>query len=381
MKRLFLLFFIITSFISESFSQSKLLPDSIYSGKQGKMHVQGMALDSINGYLYLSFTNKLIKLDLSGKLIGSVTGFIGHLGDLDMSTDGKIYGSLEYKSDAIGKGIKKKLGISSEGEDGFYVAVFDGAKIVRPNMNAEKENLLFTVYIDEAVKDYQASITTKSGVLQHRFGCSGIDGIAFAPGIGEDSASKKFLYLAYGIYGDTTRMDNDHQIILKYDVSGWSKYAKGNDQENLHKSGPKKPLEKYFVKTGNTRYGIQNLAYDPSSGNLFAAVYHGSKSQFENSDLFVINGKLKPKNKRVQSGDQFYRVKTLALLQPEPEAEQQKPAGWFFKWGATGLHPLGNSLFYLSHDQKTKDGEQETTILKYKWVGKTSAPCIKVTSR
>ena len=79
--------------------------------------MQGVAVDKANGYVYFSFTDKLIKLDLSGKLIGSVTGFVGHLGDLDFSDDGKIYGSLEYKNDAIGKGIKKELGIQTSNED------------------------------------------------------------------------------------------------------------------------------------------------------------------------------------------------------------------------------------------------------------------------
>jgi hypothetical protein len=90
-------------------SQTIKLPDSIYSGKQGEFHVQGMVVDKAKGYVYFSFTNKLIKMDLSGKLIGSVTGFVGHLGDLDLAEDGKIYGSLEYKNDAIGKGDTKGI--------------------------------------------------------------------------------------------------------------------------------------------------------------------------------------------------------------------------------------------------------------------------------
>ncbi|MFD2146765.1 hypothetical protein [Mucilaginibacter antarcticus] len=80
--------------------------DSVYSGKQGTMHVQGVAVDEKSRCIYFSFTDKLIKVDMGGKLIGSVTGFVGHLGDLDITPAGKIYGSLEYKNDAIGKGSK-----------------------------------------------------------------------------------------------------------------------------------------------------------------------------------------------------------------------------------------------------------------------------------
>src|SRR5690606_31753040 len=260
---------------SQEVSSPAEWPDSIYSGKQGGLHVQSVAVDKKNGHVYFSFTDKLIKMDTSGKLIGSVTGFVGHLGDLDFNTDdGKIYGSLEYKNDAIGKGIKKELGMQdNNNRNGFYIAIFDGSRIVRPDMNAETEDLLRTVYLSEVVKDYEAEVQVGDKIKPHRFACSGIDGVAFAPAIGSSNSNKKYLYVAYGVYGDNDRDDNDNQVLLKYDVANWSKYAKHLLQDELHQSGPKNPLDKYFIKTGNTRYGIQNLAYDPSSGNLFAAVY------------------------------------------------------------------------------------------------------------
>lgn len=369
MKKILLSFLIFTSLTLKLQSQTIPLPDSIYSGKQGKMHVQGVVVDKVNGYVYFSFTDKLIKMDLSGKLIGSVTGFVGHLGDLDFGDDGKIYGSLEYKNDAIGKGIKKELGIETNNEDGFYIAIFDGSRIVRPDMNAEKEDLIRTVYIKEAVNDYKATVQVGNTKKPHRFACSGIDGVAFASSIGKSNTAKKFLYVAYGVYGDTTRNDNDHQVILKYDVSDWDKYAQPLSQKKLHHSGPKKPLEKYFVKTGNTRYGIQNMAYDPHTGNLFAAVYRGSKPQFPNYDLFVIDGHKKPVKNRIPSDNRNIKVKTLSLLNAGPKDAASGIRGWFFKWGATGLCPLGDGLFYISHNDKAKDGQQQSTIYKYKWVG------------
>ena len=369
MKKIILFLLVITAVALRCQSQIVPLPDSIYSGKQGNFHAQGVVVDKANGYVYFSFTDKLIKTDLFGKLIGSVTGFVGHLGDLDFSDDGKIYGSLEYKNDAIGKGIKKELGVQTSNEDGFYIAIFDGSRIVRPNMNAEKEDLLRTVYIREAVNDYAANV--KDGIEEkpHRFACSGIDGVAFAPAIGSSNSTKKFLYVAYGVYGDTARSDNDHQTILQYDVSDWGKYAQKLSQDKLHHSGPKKPLDKYFVKTGNTRYGIQNLAYDPYTGNLFAAVYTGSKTQFPNYDLFVIDGKKKPVKSYIRSDNQDIKVNTLSLLDAGPKDPGSGIRGWFFKWGATGLCPLGDGLFYISHNSKAKDGQQQSVIHKYKWVG------------
>jgi hypothetical protein len=369
MKKLIILLIIITGITLRCQAQTVSLPDSIYSGKQGNFHVQGFVVDKANKYVYFSFTDELIKTDLSGKLIGSVTGFVGHLGDLDFGDDGKIYGSLEYKNDAIGEGIKKKLGVQTSNEYGFYIAIFDGSRIVRPNMNAEKEDLLRTVYIKEVVKDYAANVKDGDEEKPHRFACSGIDGIAFAPSIGSSNTTKKFLYVAYGVYGDTARNDNDHQVILKYDVGDWGRYAQKLSQDKLHHSGPEKPLDKYFLKTGNTRYGIQNLAYDPYTGNLFAAVYFGSKMQFPNYDLFVIDGKKKPVISYIRSDNENIKVKTLSLLEAGPRDPRSGVRGWFFKWGSTGLCPLGDGSFYISHNSKAKDGQQQSMIYKYKWVG------------
>jgi len=374
MKKTILSLLLLTSLIHSALSQTINLPDSIYSGKQGSFHVQGVVVDQAKGYVYFSFTDKLVKTDLSGKLIGSVTGFVGHLGDLSFADDGKIYGSLEYKNDAIGKGIKKQLGVQTENGDGFYVAIFDASRIVRPDMDAEKENLIHTVYLKEPVNDYTATVKVGDKDEPHRFACSGIDGVAFAPAIGSTHRAKKFLYVAYGIYGDTARSDNDYQVILQYDVSNWEKYAQPLAQGKLHRSGPEKPLEKYFVKTGNTLYGIQNLAYDPFTGNLFAAVYRGTKPQFPNYDLFVIDGKKKPAQNYIPSNGRQLKVKTLSLLDAGIKDSKSGVNGWFFEWGATGLCPLGNGLFYISHPEKTKDSQQQTTLHKYKWLGGNQTP-------
>lgn len=377
MKRLFLSLIALLTLTFTASSQNFKLPDSLYTGKQGTFHVQGVAVDQAHGFVYFSFTNKLIKMDFSGKLIGSVTGFVGHLGDLDFGDDGKIYGSLEYKNDDIGKGIKNKLDVHNVNEDGFYIAIFDVARIVRPDMNAEKEDLLRTVYIKEAVDDYNAKVKVGNTEKEHRFACSGIDGVAFAPAIGS-KGGKKFIYIAYGVYGDTTRNDNDYQVILKYDTSDWSKYAQKLSQDQLHHSGPQKPVDKYFVKTGNTRYGVQNMAYDPYTGNLFTAVYRGSKSQYPNYDLFVIDGKKAPKTEMIPSDNQQIKVKTLSLVTTGPKDPKSGISGWYFPWGATGMHPMGDGTFYISHNLKTKDKQEQSTIYRYKWVGNQKDAFVRV---
>ena len=351
------------------YSQIKTLPNAIYSGAQGSFHVQGIVVDSVKGFAYFSFTDRLVKTDLQGRTIGSVTGFVGHLGDLAMAPDGKIYGSLEYKNDAIGKGIQKKLGTDAVTEDGFYVAVFDPLAIVRPDMNAEQEGLLSTIFLKEPTDDYNAEVIVNGRTVKHRFACSGIDGITFAPEIGSNASSKKFLYVAYGIYGDTSRNDNDHQVILKYDVVDWSKYSKKLSQQSLHRAGPAKPLEKYFVKTGNTKYGIQNLDYDPYTGLLFAAVYRGSKPQYPNYDLFVIDASKKATNTTIMQDGKPVQVSSLALWKAKDQDLSSGISGWYFPYGSTGLYPIGDGSFYLSHPGKTTDGKQETTIHRYLWLG------------
>lgn len=355
------------------------LPESIYSGKQGKFHVQSAAVDQENGVVYFSFTNKLVKTDLNGNLIGSVTGFVGHLGDLDFDPEsGKIYASLEFKNDAIGKGISSALGVERVSKDGFYIAIFDGSRITKPNMDAEKEDLLKTVYLKEVVEDYQATVKMGEKEIKHRFACSGIDGITLAPSIGNPKKGEKYLYVAYGVYGDTTRNDNDHQVILKYDIKSWDLYKGELSQNNLHQSGPKKPMEKYFVRTGNTRYGIQNLAYDAHTGNFFAAVYRGAKSHFPNYSLFVIDGHKEPIKRKIQSDNETIEVKTLSLLQAGIEDEASGIRGWNFKWGTTGLEPLGEGLFYISHHEKSDDGQQSTTLYKYRWTGDEDEAFVRV---
>lgn len=86
-------------------------PKIIRSGMFPEGHVQGIAIDQKQGYVYYSFTTSLIKTDLQGNLIGTVEGLTGHLGCIDINPEnGRVYGSLEYKNDAIGKDIFKRLG-------------------------------------------------------------------------------------------------------------------------------------------------------------------------------------------------------------------------------------------------------------------------------
>jgi hypothetical protein len=372
MKKILLLSVCLMLFILSGQAQKftpESLPDSIFSGKQGEFHVQGMAVDQVRGFIYFSFTDKLIKMDMSGHLIGSVTGLVGHLGDItfDPKTN-QVYASLEFKNDAIGEGISRELGLKNSNKIDFYIAMFNCAKMVKPDMNAQQGEVLRTAYLKEVVNDYRAVVKVGGRAVQHRFGCSGIDGITIGPSLGDPRSHQRYLYVAYGIYGDTSRNDNNHQVILKYDLAALNKSGRMLTQKDLHHSGPEAPLAKYFVLTGNTRYGIQNLAYDAYTGDFFAAVYTGTKPQFPNYNLFVIDGHQKPVKTSITSNNSTMKVESLSLLQAGLDDPKTGIRGWYFKWGSTGLFPLGDGYFYISHHKKI-DGQQATTVYKYKWVG------------
>ena len=111
------------------------LPKNIYSGAYRAGHCQGIAVDTKGGFVYYSFTTMLVKTDLAGRFLGSVTGLCGHLGCIAFDPDdGRVYGSLEYKNDAIGRGIVNMLGGGIEIPDRFYMAIFDADRIDRADM-------------------------------------------------------------------------------------------------------------------------------------------------------------------------------------------------------------------------------------------------------
>ncbi|MCF3109257.1 hypothetical protein LL912_10745 [Niabella sp. CC-SYL272] len=355
------------------------LPRKIYL-EDGNFHVQGVVVDVKRGYAYFSFTTKLVKTDLKGRVIGSVDGFIGHLGCLDVNPDdGRVYASLEYKNDNIGKGILKGLGSgvnpdeAKDHESSFYIAIFDGDKITRPGMSAEKEHVIHTVYLKEVADDYKAMVTNKGKQVEHRYGCSGIDGIAFGPQFGK-KGGRNFLNLAYGIYGDTGRTDNDYQVILQYDANSLRQYERPLSQNGFNKTGPEKPLNKYFVYTGNTSYGIQNLEYDPNTGYWLAAVYKGKKAWFPNYSLFAIDGSRGPESQVLKGFDNAEKGHVLQLAAAGMYDQNSGVYGWLFPWGATGMHALGHGYFYISQNGITKDKKQYCDLRLYRWAGQGGAP-------
>lgn len=312
-------------------------------------HVQGIAVDKEKGYMYFSFTTTFVKTDMEGNVIGSVKGLAGHLGCIAFDAESRrVYGSLEYKHDSIGKGILEKFSDIKEVEDGFYIAVFDVDKIDRVGMSAD--GVMTAVYLKEVFDDFSAD--------GHRYGCSGIDGTTVAPAIGSKD-KEKFLYVAYGVYGDVSRSDNDYQVILCYPLKELVSYAKPLDQLAMHRSGPAEYAHKYFVYTGNTTWGIQNLEYDGYLGRFLVAVYKGKKEQFPNFPMFMIDAMTEAKTEPLKGMSE--RGEVLSLAKDGIFDESSGVYGFDFPHGSTGIASLGDGYYYFSQHWVNKEADEAGT--------------------
>ena len=369
MKRLYSLAVILTAMLlaTSAVAQNPAsLPRKIESGPFKAGHIQGIAVDTEQKYMYYSYTTMLIKTDMQGNIVGSVTGLLGHLGDLDFNdVDGRLYGSLEYKNDAIGQGILRMENSERKLQTAFYIAIFDVEKITREGMDAEKDGIMTTVYLPTVLEDYLAEVLTAEGKKEHRLGCSGIDGVTFGPKFGK-KGGKQYLTVGYGVYGETDRSDNDYQVLLQYDVSKWAKYEKPLSQEEMHLQGPAKPAGQYFVKTGNTTYGVQNFDYDASSHSWMMAVYKGNKKHYPNYTFFAADGAARPVKQALDGVPYIKKAKVVALK--AAGKQQGDIRGWDWGVGSTGMCSLGDGYFYLSHNYKIEEG-QGSIIRLYRFTG------------
>ncbi|WP_413471057.1 hypothetical protein [Streptomyces peucetius] len=340
-------------------------PLRIDGGSWQSGHLQGMALDR-KGFMYFSFTNLLVKTDLEGRPVGSVTGFAGHLGDLDFNTDDRrVYGSLEYKE-----------------EKAFYIAILDGDRINRMDMDAATSGVVSTVHLQEVVDDYTADMDgdgafdgNTARTADHRYGCSGIDGLAFGPAFGKKGGQQK-LTVAYGVYPHTGRTDNDHQVLLQYDIRDWSALQRPLTESQPHRSGPSEPDGKYFVYTGNTTYGVQNLEYDAHSRRWLMATYKGTKTTFPDSSLFVVDGDRVPEPGPLRGQPEPEQGQLLDLLPQGVHHARSDTYGWDSP-GQFGLVALDDGQFYVGEAAKDHDGRvtrQTGQAVLHRWTGTEPTP-------
>ena len=344
-------------------------PLRVNAGWWRTSHVQGVAADLERGHLYFSFTTLLVKTDLHGALLGTVEGFTGHLGDVTFNpADRRLYASLEYKAAAA-----------------FYVAIFDVDAIDRPGIHAGDADVVRTVHLAEVTADYAAELDgdglfggDRADTLDHRYGCSGIDGISFGPEFGASSDSPRLLTVAYGVYKNVRRDDNDHQVLLQYRIQGWDAFARPLDEAAPHRSGPLAPDGKYFVRTGNTRFGVQNLEYDRWSERWFLGVYAGSKPTFPNYTLFAVDATVRPAAGPLV-GVPGERGSLLELADDGLWDPITGICGWYQK-ADVGLESLGDGLFYLSR-ASAAGGRQTSDLTLCRWTGDRAQPFEPVTAR
>lgn len=343
------------------------LPQSIKCGPFKTGHVQGIAVDVRNRMVYCSFTSLLAKYDFEGNLVGTVSGLLGHLGCLDFNeADGRIYGSLEYKDDVIGRGILEREGSKRRFGNNFYVAIIDGSKITRTGMDGARDGVIKVVSLPTVVADYSDTVEAGGRRLPHRYACSGIDGISFGPEIGKTSG-RGLLTVAYGVYGDTARTDNDYQVLLQYDVRDWDKkYAAPLSLDNPVFAGPGKPAGQYFIHTGNTDWGVQNLEYDAATQTWYMAVYKGRKPRFPNYGMYAFKASSKPARQALEGVP--YRKGEAKVITPRQLIGGLRDAstgisGWNFPFGSTGLHALGAGYFYVSENGHESGGDNTVVRL------------------
>ncbi len=369
---------LIFSVATLSAQSAKDLPRTIYSQEWKAGHIQGIAVDTKKGYIYYSFTTMLIKADLQGNIVGTVKGLLGHLGCIEFNEeDGRIYGSLEYKNDSIGRGILKQENTTKHWDSAFYVAIFDVDKITREGMSAEKDGIMTSVYLPTVLEDFEAKVVSNGKTLEHRYGCSGFDGITFGPKFGK-SDGKRYLTIAYGIYGDSSRTDNDYQVLLQYDTKNWKKYEHPLSQESMHTSGPAKPAGRYFVYTGNRNWGVQNMEYDATRNFWFLATYETKKSDFSGFTLHVVDGNIAPKKQTLKGVDYAKKQNVLTLCgRGMTDTNHTDVRGWHFDKAATGMHALGDNYFYISHRKRNKPFQSCTATL-YRFIGSETKPFVLV---
>lgn len=267
----------------------------------GAGHLQGICSDDEQEYMYMSFTNMLVKVDMrTGEIAGTVKGLAAgsissgaHIGCLAYH-DGKIYGSLEYKA-----------------AERWYICVFDGDKIWG-DMDYTDEGVMYGLYVPQVGDDFKNELiagehNNNADSMGHRYGTGGIDGITFGtlPGKGYDTDGdgvvdipdeNTYMIVTYGPYGNAKRYDNENFVFLVYDP------LKIDDKNLLPfnesrltadiQDGEEYLYEhKMFCYAGNQTYGVQNLEFDKDTGDLWLECYgRPSGSEFPNFSRFVIDG-------------------------------------------------------------------------------------------
>ena len=295
------------------------------TGVSGSSHMQGICVDDDLEYMYFSYTDTLAKISMkTGEVVGTVSGFGtgsylaeggAHIGCLAYY-NGRIYGSLEYKSPG------KKWFIISFDENAITEVGMDFMDmetgvdgILLADPTADFRNVLN----DGDLIDSPDGFAQNEENLGHAYGCSGIDGITFGTMPG-DTSGKIYCFVAYGIYKWTDRYDNNYNILKVYDPEDLDErydpatgtgdkavrrfvYERGvnpvyEEDELLY------ALDTLYAWTGATNYGVQNLEFNKDTGDLEMYTYGTTKSweNWTRKGLFIIDGSVAPVEREIEVG-------------------------------------------------------------------------------
>ena len=228
-------------------------------------------------------------------------------------------------------------------------------------MDAERDGLMKSLFLPDVLADYRGKGEPAGGTApDHRYGCSGVDGVCLAPPPGEPNG-REAVWIAYGIYDDPARADNDHQVLLRCEKDVFGRYARPLRQSGMHRTGA--PLPRYFLYTGNTEYGVQNLEYDPFTRCVFLAVYRGHKPGFPNRDLYAADWTVPAKTVPLRG----LRETGLGLtLKGADGPESDTVSGWELPCGQYGLYARGDGRFYITETAE-ENGEQCAYVHTYRF--------------
>lgn len=190
------------------------------------LHMQGFTTDG--EHMYWSFTDSLVKTKKTGLMLRQTLIPSGHLGDI-VYHEGKIYGTV------LGNSLRGlPFGIWTS----FEIHVFDAGTL----------SLDRIIRLDDCYRMYE----------KKEYGFNGVDGITVLPATKDKPAT---LLVASALFDGE---EYDSQMLLEYSFDG-------------------ELLDKHFVKTGNTVFGIQNLTRDPETGNLWFSTY-GGRYDYQNKN-------------------------------------------------------------------------------------------------
>jgi formylglycine-generating enzyme required for sulfatase activity len=306
-----------------------------FTFRSGQYHIQGFAFDQRSQCLYLSTTTAIVKMALDGTVLGSVVGFKGHVGQVVLDTvTRKVYATLEALDDDLCNGMAAFAGyeLFTRATAAVYIVEVDMDKITR--LDIPEQEIVVKHGLAAPLADYKAEVTVVGKRYEHRYGVCGIDALAIGPTIGAPSDGGRYLYVSCAITLDTVRTDNDYNILLCYPLGDF-----------------RQPAHSYFIHTGNTAYGVQNMVWDAFRQRLHLFVYPGKKSAYPNYNVSSID----------VTQPSLYAPLQGVPYATEPMEQLKVVSGSYCTAGAQGICHYDESRFLTAKYQKI-DNHRYTTI-------------------